>query len=78
MIPILEKLSNNGDLVKLHKAGIISYKILMYRDIYLDFQIIMTTTKFGRTTAYHELAEKYKVSYVTICRAVKWGENGEC
>lgn len=75
---LIEKLSASGDLVALHRAGLIPYKVLMYRDIYLDFQILMKTSKFGRMTAYHEIADRYRLSWVTIQRAVLTMEQGEC
>lgn len=78
MREIIQKLSTNGDLVKLYNEGVISYKVLMYRDIYEDFQIKMETTPFGRTAIYHELADTWKVSLSTVIRAVKYMENGEC
>lgn len=78
MREIIAKLSANGDLMKLYNEGAISYKILMYRDIYEDFQIKMSVTPFGRTAIYHELADQWKVSLNTIIRAVKYMENGEC
>lgn len=78
MIEIIHKLSSNGDLIKLYNEGVISYKVLLYRDIYEDFQIKMATTPFGREAIYHELSDVWKVSVRTVKRAVKFMENGDC
>lgn len=69
---IIQQLYENGTLKRLFLAGLVSNKILLYFEIYLEVKKRREKTKYKRTNIIlHEVAEKYNVSIQTVYRANK-------
>jgi hypothetical protein len=68
---IIIKATSDGTLTNLCQAGVISYKVLMYRDIYFDVDAL---EKMGvkKTVAKQQVADQYKISIKTVYQAIKW------
>jgi hypothetical protein len=68
---IIIKATSDGTLINLCQAGVISYKVLMYRDIYFDVDAL---EKMGvkKTVAKQQVADQYKISIKTVYQAIKW------
>ena len=68
---IIIQATSDGTLTNLCRAGVLSYKVLMYRDIYFDVDAL---EKMGvkKTVAKQQVADQYNVSIKTIYQAIKW------
>jgi len=65
---LLKRLSESGDIIKLHKAGLISSTIINYRNMYYD---LLTYQSLGIKTkdAVMDVCIKYNCSSMTVYRA---------
>jgi hypothetical protein len=67
----VRKLTETGELNWLFSNGMVSGKVLMYRDMFFDYDIqIRQGAK--KMTALQTTADRYSVSVQTIYRAIKW------
>jgi len=64
--------TQSGLFTEFYRAGIVSQKVIMYRDMYFDVQAVMQTSKCSQSVAVQEVADKYKVDSVTVYRACKF------
>jgi hypothetical protein len=69
-INIANNLLDNGIYAELYKAGFISDKLYIYRDIYLWVHAQMQTRKISCNRAVKEAQGKYKCDRRTIWRAL--------
>lgn len=77
MITILNELNNKGDLKKLVQAGLMSTKVLLYYNIYLQVDKMKRTTKICMTEIVSRTSEQFQVSEKTIYLAYKKLKNYE-
>ena len=65
---LLKRLSESGDIIKLHKAGLISSTIINYRNMYYD---LLTYQAKGMMIkdAVMDVSIKYNCSTMTVYRA---------
>ena len=67
----VRKLTETGELNWLFSNGMVSGKVLMYRDMFFDYDIqIRQGAK--KMNALQTTADRYSVSVQTIYRAIKW------
>ena len=71
MIEILNKLNEAGYLKRLVAAGLMSSKVLMYYEIYLEVDKLKRTTKLPMTDIVGRLSDQFRVSDKTIFVAYK-------
>ena len=69
---LISKLSASGELTAIYKAGFMSYKVLMYRDIFYDLKTQIEIYKQEKSVAVQYVAEKYNVHIATVYRAIKF------
>jgi hypothetical protein len=67
----VRKLTETGELNWLFSNGMVSGKILMYRDMFFDYDILIRQGA-KKMAALQATADRYKVSVQTIYRAIKW------
>lgn len=70
MKDILDSLEANGQLRQLVRAGIISPKILFYRELSSMVEAYVTTRKYQRTQAIDQVAFDFRITPRTVMRAV--------
>ena len=75
IITILKRLSDDGTLRKLTRAKLISTKIFMYQEIYLDYKKNVDVMKMRRNEATEKTAITMRVSRHTVLRARKLMES---
>jgi len=65
---LIRKLENSGDLKKLTDAGLISTKLYMYRDVYMEYD---KNIRLGMTKmqALHVTSIEMKISDAMVYRA---------
>ena len=66
------ELTRSGELTELYKLGLIDYKLLMYRDIYYDYQKEITVNRKKKLEAARIVAERFRVDLSTVYRAKKF------
>ena len=69
---LIYDLSKSGELTELYKHGLINYKILMYRDIYYDFQKEISVNRKKKLEAAKIVAIRFRVDLSTVYRAKKF------
>jgi hypothetical protein len=69
---LINELSSNGMLTSLLRAGLVDAKIVMYRDMLYDLDIEMKVNKLPKVAAVQAVADKWKVSHMTVYRAIKF------
>jgi len=67
----VRKLTETGELNWLFSNGMVSGKVLMYRDMFFDYDILIRRGA-KKMTALQTTADRYSVSVQTIYRAIKW------
>ena len=70
-LDIITNLTKTGELTELYKSGLISYKILMYRDIYFDI-LVEEAKGNNRTQAAQNIADQYGISIDTVWRSLRY------
>lgn len=60
-----------GTITDLFRAGILPMKVIMYRDIFYDVDLLQ---KQGvqKTVAKQQVADKYNISIQMVYKAIKW------
>ncbi len=71
---LIHELTASGKLTQLFNSGLVSFRVLMYRDIYYDYQTELKRNKIGSYQAAFNVAEKYRVHVTTVYRAIKFIE----
>lgn len=71
MIEILNRLHASGDLTALLEKGLITYKVLLYRDIFNDCDIQTRVKKKSKAEAVDAVSGKYKVTKATVYRVIR-------
>lgn len=66
------ELTRSGELTDLYKLGLVDYKLLMYRDIYYDYQKEITVNRKKKLEAARIVAERFRVDLSTVYRAKKF------
>ena len=66
------ELTRSGELTDLYKLGLVDYKLLMYRDIYYDYQKEITVNRKKKLEAARIVAERFRVNLSTVYRAKKF------
>lgn len=66
------ELTRSGELTELYKLGLVDYKLLMYRDIYYDYQKEITVNRKKKLEAARIVAERFRVDLSTVYRAKKF------
>jgi hypothetical protein len=69
---LISELSASGKLTEIYKAGFVSYKVLMYRDIFYDLKTQIEIYKQEKSVAVQDVADKYNVHIATVYRAIKF------
>lgn len=77
MITILNELNKRGELKRLVQAGLMSTKVLLYYNIYLQVDKMKRTTKICMTDIVSRTSEQFQVSEKTIYLAYKKLKNYE-
>lgn len=67
----ITRLSASGELTELYINGVISHKVLMYRDIYYDLDIQIKQGR-GKMESLQATADRFGVSINTVYRAFKF------
>lgn len=69
---LIRRLQDDGTLTRLFKAGVVSWTVLLYYDIYLSVDLeIKTRSKRGELQVIREeIADKFGVSSRTVQRAI--------
>jgi hypothetical protein len=70
----IRKLTETGELTQMYSNGIIGYKVLMYRDIYFQYDIELRLG-VSRMQAIQNTADIFKISNRTIYRAINFFED---
>jgi hypothetical protein len=70
----LTKLTETGELTEMFKNGLIGYKVLMYRDIYLQLDIEFKSG-VARYQAIQNVADLFDVGQSTVYRAINFFED---
>ena len=68
---LIRRISQNGDIVALYRAGMLPDYIGRYRDIYYKLSEL-TATGVERMVAIQQTSELFKCSQATIYNAVAW------
>lgn len=68
---LIIRLTESGELTRLFQAGMITYKVLMYRDMYLDVQTQISLGNSNRQAVFN-VADMYGVDKSTVYRALKF------
>jgi hypothetical protein len=70
---LINDLTISGTITELHRCGVVSYKVLMYRDIYYDVDVLL---KMGteKTVAKQQVADRFGVCLKTVYNAIKFME----
>ena len=68
---LIIKMTESGELTRMYQAGMIGYKVLMYRDMYLDVQTQISLGNSKRQAVFN-VADMYGVGIVTVYRALKF------
>lgn len=71
MIEVLNKLHASGDLDKLFQSGLITYKVLLYRDMVNDYDVLTRVKKKSKGDAVDDISGKYNVTRATTYRAIR-------
>ena len=72
MIELVDKLYKDGSLKKLIKGGLVSPKIMFYREVYLDYDKNIRVAKVKeRVRAAEDTADTFKISTAMVYRIVK-------
>ncbi len=66
------ELTRSGELTDLYKLGLVDYKLLMYRDIYYDYQKEITVNRKKKLEAARIVADRFRVDLSTVYRAKKF------
>lgn len=66
------ELTRSGELTEYYKLGLVDYKLLMYRDIYYDYQKEITVNRKKKLEAARIVAERFRVDLSTVYRARKF------
>lgn len=69
---LIKNTTESGLLTQLCRHGIVSSKVIMYRDMYYDVQTYIEKNKCSQSVAIEAVAERYKVNYTTVFRAIKF------
>jgi hypothetical protein len=69
---LINDLTSTGILTELLRAGLVDTKIVMYRDMLYDLDIEMKVHKLPKVAAVQAVADKWKVSHMTVYRAIKF------
>ena len=67
---ILNKLEKSGDLYVLSRAGLLSSKMYMYRDVYMDYDKNIRSG-LSKTEALNKTSIEMNVSEIMVYRAKK-------
>lgn len=69
---LIKSATESGMLTEMYRAGIVSQKVIMYRDMYYDVQTYREQNKCNQSVAIQAVADKYRVNYTTVFRAIKF------
>lgn len=70
IVNLLNDLETKGDLKRLLTCGLISPKVIFYREAYLRFRIHVDLHKQSVSVAISEVAEELRVNERTVRRAI--------
>jgi len=71
MKEIIIELEKTGVLKKLIREGFVSSKLLLYYEIFLEYDKTIKTTKLKKMDVVVHLTEQFKVSESTVFRVLK-------
>ena len=70
-IRIANALFDDGTFTEMYKAGFITSKVFLYREIYLWIDLQMKTRSINKSQAVLEAQVKFRKEEMTIWRALK-------
>lgn len=68
---LILKMTESGELTRMYQAGMVGYKVLMYRDMYLDVQTQVSLGHSHRQAVF-TVADMYGVDKSTVYRALNF------